>query len=88
MALNQSSPAGGNVSDIADARRNRGKTKADASSHASDPPGDTLAKPDKNSNRRFDKEKVERIKAEISAGKYVIDHKSVADKFIEHERNS
>lgn len=46
------------------------------------------AKPDKNSNRRFDREKVERIKAEIAEGTYKIDPMRVADKFIEHERNS
>lgn len=46
------------------------------------------AKPDKNGNRRFDREKVERIKAELAAGSYKIDPMRVADKFIEHERNS
>ena len=38
------------------------------------------------SNRRFDTEKVERIKAAIAAGEYKIDYLQVADKFIEHER--
>ncbi len=38
-------------------------------------------------NRRFDQAKVDRIKAEIAAGEYVIDPQRVADKFIEHERN-
>ena len=38
-------------------------------------------------NRRFDREKVERLKAEIAAGRYKIDATRVADRFIEHERN-
>ena len=38
------------------------------------------------SNRRFDKAKVDRIKAEIARGEYQIDYFQVADKFIEHER--
>lgn len=38
------------------------------------------------SNRRFDTEKVERIKAAIGAGEYEINYLQVADKFIEHER--
>lgn len=39
------------------------------------------------SKRRFDRVKVERIKAELANGTYQIDHHRVADKFIEHERN-
>ncbi|MFT6302116.1 MAG: anti-sigma28 factor (negative regulator of flagellin synthesis) [Granulosicoccus sp.] len=38
------------------------------------------------SNRRFDKAKVERIKAELADESYEIDYLRVADKFIEHER--
>jgi len=38
------------------------------------------------SNRRFDKVKVERIKAELAEGSYKINYLRVADKFIEHER--
>lgn len=38
------------------------------------------------SNRRFDTEKVERIKAAIARGDYQINYLQVADKFIEHER--
>ena len=38
------------------------------------------------SNRRFDKVKVERIKAELADGSYEINFLQVADKFIEHER--
>lgn len=39
-------------------------------------------------NRRFDKEKVERIKSEIARGDYVINSSRIADKYIEHERFS
>jgi len=42
----------------------------------------------KPANRRFDTEKVERLKAAIAEGRYTIDAASVADRFIEHERNS
>jgi len=38
-------------------------------------------------NRRFDAEKVARIKAAIAAGEYKIDPARIADKFIEHDRN-
>jgi len=38
------------------------------------------------SNRRFDKVKVERIKAELADDSYDIDYLRLADKFIEHER--
>jgi len=42
---------------------------------------------DEHGNRRFDAEKVARIKAAIAAGEYKIDAGRVADKFIEHDRN-
>ncbi|MFT4730537.1 MAG: anti-sigma28 factor (negative regulator of flagellin synthesis) [Granulosicoccus sp.] len=38
------------------------------------------------SNRRFDKAKVARIKAELAEDSYEIDYLRLADKFIEHER--
>ena len=38
-------------------------------------------------NRRFDAVKVERLRREIAQGRYEIDPFSVADRFIEHERN-
>ncbi len=105
MALSTSDSANGNVTDIAEARRNRGQAQTDASGQSNAPPGDTSlsdgsdlafersgdpepAKPAKNGNRRFDREKVERIKAELAEGTYKIDPMRVADKFIEHERNS
>lgn len=40
------------------------------------------------SGRRFDKEKVDKIKAELARGEYQIDSLRVADLFIEHERHS
>ena len=40
------------------------------------------------SNRRFDAARVARLKAQIEAGRYEIDPFSVADRFIEHERNA
>ncbi len=39
------------------------------------------------SGRRFDKEKVEKIKAQLARGEYKIDSLRVADLFIEHERH-
>ncbi len=38
-------------------------------------------------NRRFDKEKVARLKAAIADGSYQINPARIVDKFIEHERN-
>ena len=44
--------------------------------------------PRRASNRRFDAEKVDRLKRAIAEGRYEIDPESVADRFIEHERNN
>ena len=38
------------------------------------------------SNRRFDKAKVEQIKAALADNSYKINYRRLADKFIEHER--
>ena len=38
--------------------------------------------------RRFDRAKVDRIKAELTRGDYKIDSLKVADMFIDHERHS
>ncbi len=38
-------------------------------------------------NRRFDAEKVARLKAEIASGEYKINPASIAQRFIEHDRN-
>ncbi len=81
MALTESDTAAAdNVTDLAEARR----TKA-ANDISNQTPAAT--KKAKQGNRRFDKEKVERIKAEIAAGTYVIDPLRVADKFIEYDRS-
>jgi flagellar biosynthesis anti-sigma factor FlgM len=80
MALTESDTAtADNVTDLAEARR----TKAAGTTR------DKTAAPAKaaeHGNRRFDKEKVERIKAEIANGSYEIDPLRVADKFIEYDR--
>ncbi len=64
-----------NVTDIAAAREAR-NTGTDADDAVNVP-----------KNRRFDKEKVARLKAAIADGSYKIDPSSIANKFIEHERN-
>lgn len=48
---------------------------------------DSVDNPDPHGNRRFDAEKVARIKAAIAAGEYEINPSRIADKFIEHDRN-
>lgn len=48
---------------------------------------DQNANAEQHGNRRFDAEKVARIKAAIAAGEYEIDPSRIADKFIEHDRN-
>ena len=74
-----------------------GGAKANAASRA-DAPADACAEADAAkakparrrrdpANRRFDAVKVERLKREIAQGRYEIDPFSVADRFIEHERN-
>lgn len=40
------------------------------------------------SGRRFDREKVDKIKDQLARGEYQIDSLRVADMFIEHERHS
>ncbi len=75
MAPKESNPVSAdNVTDIAAARQSK-----DASS--------TSDKPKVAKNRRFDTEKVARLKAAIKDGSYQIDPSRIADKFIEHERN-
>ena len=75
MAPPESAPSA-TVTDLATARRDRARG-ADGAPRARKP-----------ANRRFDAEKVERLKMEIAEGRYEIDADSVADRFIEHERNS
>ncbi len=63
-----------NVTDIADARHSKDATGA-------------MESPANAKNRRFDKEKVAKLKAAIADGSYQINASRIADKFIEHERN-
>ncbi|MEE9332576.1 MAG: flagellar biosynthesis anti-sigma factor FlgM [Granulosicoccaceae bacterium] len=65
-----------NVTDIAAARQARDPKDTDTASAINVP-----------KNRRFDKDKVARLKAAIADGSYKIDPSSIANKFIEHERN-
>ena len=66
------------VTDLDEARRRR------ASGEPAPAPAPRRRDP---ANRRFDAVKVARLKREIAEGSYEIDHWSVADRFIEHERN-
>ena len=72
------------VTDLDEARRKRG-AKAEAGAEA-EPPKPARRRRDP-ANRRFDAVKVERLRREIAEGRYEIDPFSVADRFIEHERN-
>ncbi len=76
-----------NVTDLDEVRK--AKAMADT---AGDDTIELLEEEDKvaanpHGNRRFDAEKVARIKAAIAAGEYNIDPARIADKFIEHDRN-
>jgi len=67
----------GTVTNLADVRQAKAEADKDAEpTHA-----------ELHGNRRFDAEKVARIKAAIAAGEYKINPESIAGKFIEHERN-
>ena len=100
MALSKSDNAGSNVTNLDDVRKLRNKSPvkpAQQDSYSTDPDDspeslhevdEDGAEPQKVSNRRFDKVKVERIKGELARGEYKIDYLHVADKFIEHERYS
>ena len=89
MAPPESVPSA-TVTDLATARRDRARGKDDASDEPAAPPAEPVSADTsrRHANRRFDAEKVARLKAEIAAGRYQIDSESVADRFIEHERNS
>ena len=89
----------GNVTNLADVRQARALTEsmvdeqstintqsAEQSTLMADEPGDKSTD-GSHGNRRFDAEKVARIKAAIAAGKYKIDAYRVANRFIEHDRN-
>jgi len=77
------------VTNLADVRRARAlaaSTVDEQDTLLADELHDT-ANDERHGNRRFDAEKVARIKAAIAAGEYEIDASRVADKFIEHDRN-
>ena len=78
-------PESATVTDLATARRKREgpPTSSGTRNRAS-----ASAAPRRVANRRFDAEKVERLKQAIAEGRYEIDPESVADRFIEHERNN
>ncbi|MBX2838820.1 MAG: flagellar biosynthesis anti-sigma factor FlgM [Gammaproteobacteria bacterium] len=84
MALKSGSAQADNVTSLDAARRAR-------QAHSSDPPdqspASTKTASGKHGNRRFNTEKVERLKAAIADGTYEIDALRVADKFIEREGN-
>ena len=80
-------PESATVTDLAAARENRARGTDAAEAGAARRAPARKSAPRKPANRRFDKEKVDRLKAEIADGRYVIDATSVADRFIEHERN-
>jgi len=77
MNSNGNTIGSGTVTNLADVRQAKEQAGKDAElSHA-----------ELHGNRRFDAEKVARIKAAIAAGEYKINPESIAGKFIEHERN-
>ncbi len=105
MALDKSESSSKNVSDLANARRERlnkssiayGRRNSDDSggpnqqAQANDA---ALEKPTDKPNvrpvsggRRFNRQKVDRIKAELASGQYQINPLQVADLFIDHERH-
>ena len=79
------------VTDLDEARRKREAPSAERGAKAeagaeAEPPKPARRRRDP-ANRRFDAVKVERLRREIAEGRYEIDPFSVADRFIEHERN-
>lgn len=82
-------PKTATVTDLDAVRRSRQSVLSDDSSGETGREAPEPARTDKKarrvSNRRFDTEKVERLKAEIAAGQYRIDHERVASKFIEYD---
>ncbi len=82
-----------NVTNLEEVRLAKAKVKSQDSAAATTDTNNSLLDnadldtDDRHGNRRFDTEKVARIKAAIAAGEYKIDASRVADKFIEHDRN-
>ena len=87
MAPPESVPSA-TVTDLATARRRRGRGTAAGETERTAADAAGTAAPRRVPNRRFDTEKVERLKRAIEEGRYEIDPESVADRFIEHERNN
>lgn len=88
----KSSAAVNNVTRLDDVRKAKAQSEPPTSSGndpvSNLPQGAVSEKaPDPHGNRRFDAEKVARIKAAIAAGEYKINPSRIADKFIEHDRN-
>lgn len=98
MALEKSRPSDSNVLNLDEARRKRDhESNVDAFNDESltstncRNAGDRspeIPKTSETSNRRFNKVKVDAIKAAMAKGEYQINFLRVADKFIEHERYS
>lgn len=104
MAADKSDNVDGNITNIADAREERlvkspipyGRRHGDdpvgpdkrASNGRTGGPNVRAVKGGAACGRRFDREKVEKIKAQLARGEYKIDSLRVADLFIEHERHS
>ncbi|MFK8079161.1 MAG: flagellar biosynthesis anti-sigma factor FlgM [Granulosicoccus sp.] len=103
MSQDQSDSSDTKVTNIADARKERldKSTIAYGRRHGDDPTGPNKSakkqedkpnvrpvKEGRTSGRRFDREKVDKIKEQLARGEYKIDSLRVADMFIEHERHS
>lgn len=84
----------GNVTRLDDIRRTRqaAQNPVDATARpidedtGTDTPDRETKSPTKK-NRRFNREKVEELKAAIASGDYKVDAERVAHKFIEHDRH-
>lgn len=85
MVVKEKNTRGGNnVTNLDEVRQAKAKAREEQASSTSDLDNDSE---NLHGNRRFDAEKVARIKAAIAAGEYKVDPSRVADRFIEHDRN-
>lgn len=105
MALDKSESSRENVSDLAEARRERLNKSSIAygrrHNDESDGPNQQAQTDDAvqvkstdkpnvrqvSSGRRFNRQKVDRIKAELESGQYEMNPLQIADLFIDHERH-